>query len=152
MSLLCVLEIFPIMNTRLFERKVKNFAKPEPKAFNAIKPILICIYLQNPQPHNKWKAISSVWQVQMPNVFLTISKCDKSDVETLNASLSHRTLSIVPIALRRLLHFYHLPFCPAHSKIIFTRSLFRQLQFCPFCFFQRENGLLIWRRNILGFH
>lgn len=79
-------------------------------------------YLQHPRPHNKWKAISSTRNVQVPNVTSMnsklISKSDKIDVEMLSASLSHRTLSIVPIALRRLLHLYCLPFRPCTTENI----------------------------------
>lgn len=41
----------------------------------------------------------------------------------LNASLSHRIISIVPAALRRLLHLCCLPFCPC-TKIFFIIAFF----------------------------
>lgn len=76
-------------------------------------------YLQHPQLHNSIQAKASARCVQVPSVASMISKSDKSDVEMLSASLSHRTISIVPIALRRHLHLYCLPFHPCtHNKNI----------------------------------
>lgn len=72
----------------------------------------------------------------MPNVASVISKSDKSDVEMLNASLSHRTISIVPAALRRLLHLCCLPFRPMHTEIFFIIAFFPLSPFVAELFFK----------------
>lgn len=127
MSLVCAQNFSPIIN--VWRRKKKqNFHKSNirRRKHSTIK-LIWNIYLQYRRLHNKWKAISSNRYVRVPNVISTISTSCKNDAEMLNVSLSHRTLSIGPIAPRRPLHLYYVSFRPFKKDIIFFISLSTRL-------------------------